>query len=168
MQGAKKDVRILPLSDKGIIESQPSLQNSQAAIVADGSISVRSSIARLQTFKKRSDFVRMNKSADYIAKHGFVIQYMTKKPPVANAVSHHEANPTIRIGYTASKKIGNAVIRNKSKRRLRQLARMHLVQLAEKNMDYVLIARKETAHADFAEMKQKFTRAIKHITAQSG
>ena len=105
----------------------------------------------------------MNKSADYIAKHGFVIQYLAKKLPASDA----ETIPSIRIGYTASKKIGNAVIRNKSKRRLRQLAQMHLNQLAEHHMDYVLIARKETPHANFADMQQKFKHAINSIRVKN-
>ena len=46
-------------------------------------------------------------------------------------------------GYTATKKIGNAVVRNLSKRRLRAVARENLIQLGLPNVDYVFIAKKQ-------------------------
>ena len=50
-------------------------------------------------------------------------------------------SPTVRVGYTCSKKIGNAVARNRAKRRLREVARAVLPGMARPGWDYVLVGR---------------------------
>ena len=69
---------------------------------------------------------------------GFVLQ--TFERPAGDAQG-------IRIGYTCSKKVGNAVARNRAKRRLREIARAVLPQRAKLGFDYVLIGRKTATAA---------------------
>jgi ribonuclease P protein component len=58
-----------------------------------------------------------------------------------------------RVGFTCSKKVGNAVARNRAKRRLREAARLVLPQSGLDGFDYVLIGRKDsTASRDFADL----------------
>lgn len=72
----------------------------------------------------------------------------------------------IGIGFTASKKVGNAVARNRAKRRLRALARTIMPNLAKPGWDYVLVARKEaTAHRLMADMERDLARALQQIHA---
>ena len=68
-----------------------------------------------------------------------------------------------RIGLTATKKIGNAVTRNRARRRMRALARDHLSQLAKNGIDYVLIARHDTTTANWQDMAHGLQKAIRYL-----
>lgn len=72
-----------------------------------------------------------------------------------------DGDPTIGVGFTCSKKVGNAVARNRAKRRLREIARLGLPDLGRPGWDYVLIGRAGTTAArDFAEMQGDLRRAV--------
>ncbi|WP_255471102.1 ribonuclease P protein component [Paracoccus sp. M683] len=69
-----------------------------------------------------------------------------------------------RIGYTCSKKLGNAVMRNRAKRRLRALAREVLPGRARAGWDYVLVGRPETTVSrDFAAMRAELAAALDKV-----
>lgn len=69
-----------------------------------------------------------------------------------------------RFGVTCSKKVGNAVARNKAKRRLREIARMATPPFGKPGHDYVLIGRKQvTAGMDFAQMKSDLESALQEL-----
>ena len=68
----------------------------------------------------------------------------------------------IRIGYTCSKKVGNAVARNRAKRRLREIARAVLPQHGAQGHDYVLIGRREaTATLPYAQLLTDLEKAVR-------
>ncbi|MDE4138371.1 ribonuclease P protein component [Phaeobacter sp. QD34_24] len=70
----------------------------------------------------------------------------------------------IRVGFTCSKKVGNAVARNRAKRRLREVARMVLPTHGRPGWDYVLIGRAEdTAQRPFEELKRDLIYALRKI-----
>ena len=69
----------------------------------------------------------------------------------------------MRVGFTASKKVGNAVRRNRAKRRLRVLADTVLRDRAEPGHDYVLIARAATVERDFAELRDDLHFSLKRV-----
>lgn len=70
----------------------------------------------------------------------------------------------LRVGFTCSKKIGNAVARNRAKRRLREIARLYLPELGHDGWDYVLVGRPEgTINRSFAELGNDLKYALRKI-----
>lgn len=94
-------------------------------------------MASLTRLVHRADFLKANR-APYQARTGVVVQARKRDDgelPEAN---------DIRIGFTATRKVGNAVIRNRAKRRLREAARLLLPGHGLTGHDYVFIARAGT------------------------
>ena len=74
----------------------------------------------------------------------------------------------LRVGFTCSKKVGNAVARNRAKRRLREVARAILPQEGREGWDYVLIGRPEhTAALPFAQLLSDLSRALERVHAKT-
>ncbi|MBP1805852.1 ribonuclease P protein component [Rubellimicrobium aerolatum] len=70
----------------------------------------------------------------------------------------------VRVGFTCSKKVGNAVARNRAKRRLREVARAVLSEGGRPGWDYVLIGRPEaTASLPFAQLLSDLSRALSRV-----
>ncbi|OYY90118.1 MAG: ribonuclease P protein component [Sphingomonas sp. 28-66-16] len=76
------------------------------------------------------------------------------------ARDRRDGDPTMRIGYTVTKKIGNAVVRNRMKRRLRALARELLPQAGLAGSDHVLIGRAGGIERDFALLRAELAKAL--------
>lgn len=66
----------------------------------------------------------------------------------------------IRVGFTASKKVGNAVLRNRAKRRLREIARALLPEYGVAGCDYVLVARPATPESDWPALLDEARRGL--------
>lgn len=74
-----------------------------------------------------------------------------------------------RVGFTCSKKVGNAVARNRARRRLREIARLALADVARPGWDYVLVGRPEaTADRDFAAMLEDLRTAAARLHGAPG
>ncbi|MSP29591.1 MAG: ribonuclease P protein component [Acetobacteraceae bacterium] len=65
-----------------------------------------------------------------------------------------------RIGFTVTKKVGNAVIRNRTRRRLKEAARLWLAEHPAAGVDLVLIGRDGTRKRSFGALKDDFCRAL--------
>ena len=70
----------------------------------------------------------------------------------------------IRIGLTASRKVGNAVARNRAKRRIRQAANEIFPPRAQEGWDYVIIARKTILTYDYKKLKKDLANSLNRLT----
>lgn len=110
----------------------------------------------LQTLRKRADFLKAARARRQ-GTASMMVQARRRGPDEAAG---------IRVGYTCSKKVGNAVARNRAKRRLREAARTVLPVQGHPGWDYVLIGRPEaTAARPFAALKDDLARALQKIHA---
>ena len=110
----------------------------------------------LGILKKRAAFLAAAASGRKCATRGMVVQ-MRPREDMARF-----------YGLTASKRVGNAVARNRAKRRLRALANALLPVRARAGCDYVLIARPETVARDFALLRGDLLYALKKLGALDG
>lgn len=67
-----------------------------------------------------------------------------------------------RVGFTVSKKIGNAVVRNRARRRLKECFRLN-EDIITGCFDLVIVARKRSLEGDFHHMSKKMRQALKEI-----
>jgi ribonuclease P protein component len=105
----------------------------------------------MERLTRRQDFVAAAKAA-YAATPGLVLQARDRADGKAP-----------RVGFTATRKLGGAVIRNRVKRRLREIARLALTPAARAGFDYVLIGRPATATRKFASLNDDLNSALKRL-----
>lgn len=107
---------------------------------------------KLEVLRKRSEFLSVAASGKRWVAPSFVLQIGTA----------HASTSYVRYGLTATKKIGNAVTRNRARRRLRALA-MQILPLASPEHDYVLIARDKTPTCPFNELQADLIKGLKRL-----
>jgi len=107
----------------------------------------------LSSIKNRKDFLKISTKGVSSPQDGLVLQ----------TIANNDENNNIRVGITATKKIGNAVIRNKCKRKLRVVANHILLEYAKENNDYVLVARASTYDREIQLLKDDLIKALKNV-----
>ena len=109
----------------------------------------------MERLKRRADFVAAA-SGGRVSAAGFLLQ----------ARSRDEGQP-VRVGFTVSKRSGNAVERNRIRRRLREIVRLTGPSDMKAGHDYVLIGRRDALTLPFSRMTTEFSRALKRVHAGS-
>jgi len=107
----------------------------------------------LNTLTRRADFLAAN-SGKRAPMPGFVLLVRDR----------NDDDSMMRIGYTVTKKIGGAVVRNRMKRRLRALARELLPESGIRGADHVLIGRAGGIERDFATLRAELLKALAKLS----
>lgn len=110
----------------------------------------------LPVLRKRREFVQIAEHGRKFITSGLVLQVWERS-------QENSFDDVIRVGFTTTKKVGNAVKRNRVRRRLRSLARLILPEFGKKGCDYVLIGRTATCDKPFEELKDDLKYALKKI-----
>lgn len=109
----------------------------------------------IQVLTKRADFLAANKGLRN-ARTGFVL------------LTRPNGGEGMRYGITVTKKIGNAVVRNRMKRRFRELLRSALPEHGLADHDHVLIGRAGGVKRDFHTMAQELEKALRRAAEGKG
>ena len=104
--------------------------------------------------QKRADFLAANRGPRF-ARPGFVLLVHHRK----------DDDPAIRLGITITKKVGNAVIRNRMRRRFRALMREMLASQGRHGADHILIGRSDGIEMDYSRLRNDLQRGLQKLRA---
>jgi ribonuclease P protein component len=110
---------------------------------------------RLNILRKRADFLAAN-SGRRASTSGFVLLIRERR----------DGGPQMRVGFTVTKKIGGAVVRNRMKRRFRALARELIPSKGIPGADHVMIGRSNGVERDFGQLRDELAGALDRIRAR--
>ena len=105
----------------------------------------------MERLRQRADFLAAA-TGSKVPAAGFVLQSRKRTD-----------DGPVRVGFTVSKKVGNAVERNRVRRRLREIVRLSNADRMQTGHDYVLIGRRAALQRPFAQMAQEFDGALLRV-----
>ncbi len=110
---------------------------------------------KIAVLTRRSDFIAANRGLR-VARPGFVL------------LAHPNNGAGMRYGITITKKVGNAVVRNRMKRRFRELLRAHLPEMGLPDHDHILIGRDGGIERDYSKLDIELVAALERAAAGKG
>jgi ribonuclease P protein component len=117
-----------------------------------------SSVGRL---RRRADFLRVAAARRKWAAPGLILQVAVQPEAISEGIRPE----AIRVGFTASRKVGNAVKRNRARRRLKALVAEMIASAANPGLDLVLIARTATIDRPFDELRRDLQQSLQRTKA---
>ena len=120
---------------------------------------VQSNSVPITRLKRRRDFVSITRRGQKWATPGLVLQSHRRKD------AETTSRDGIRVGFTVTKKVGNAVIRNRARRRLKAVAGDVIATHGQDLFDYVLIGRASTLKRPYALLVSDLKTAMQRLNA---
>jgi ribonuclease P protein component len=119
----------------------------------------------LKRLKTRPDFLRVARARRKCVTPGLILQVAPRNQGDFQSADlmFRENDEDCRIGFTASRKVGGAVVRNRARRRLREAVEQVMPAHAEKCRDYVVIARSTTVARPFGALVDDLETALKRL-----
>jgi ribonuclease P protein component len=112
---------------------------------------------RIETLQKRAEFQRVRGGGRF-ANQAFVLE--------GKARTSGQSHLTPRFGFTVTKKVGNAVVRNRIRRRLKAALSGIIRQHADPRFDYVVVARLPALDRPFIDLKSELQAAFRRVNGQ--
>ena len=109
------------------------------------------------SLKSSGDFQRISRLGKRWSFPSFIMQVLKQEG----------THPSFRLGLTVSRKVGNAVVRNRAKRRLREVVRLYATPEKLAGWDIVLIGRTSASERGFALMQQDFMQGLKNMGVET-
>ena len=116
----------------------------------------------LNTIKKRADFLKASKTRCKYVAPSLIVQAREHTIGEIELIGSLSS----RVGFTVSKKVGNSVVRNRVKRRLRAAARNLIPKYSMPNHDIVIIGRKKAVEKTFTEILIDLKKALLNLSRQ--
>lgn len=127
--------------------------------------------------KKRPEFLRVAARGRKAATPGVVVQALPRHCAAGDDLAEADARglhdtaaqqQSIRVGFTASRKVGNAVARNRARRRLRAAVDEIFPQAAQPCRDYVVVARRGTLDRPWPALLEDLRSALRRVERSGG
>ncbi len=115
----------------------------------------------IEVIRKRADFLAANRGKRFVTSSFVLLAHRRRS-------DHSIGTDKIRYGITVTKKIGNAVARNRMKRRFRALLAQSLPGNGIAGVDHIMIGRKAVKEADFASMKADLEKGLRYLAKKLG
>ena len=112
--------------------------------------------------KRRAEFLKVAGAGRKFVAPGLILQVL-RRDPAAAVASRDRAGGGTRIGYTASRKVGIAVARNRARRRLRAAVADVMPACAAPGYDYVLVARAGTLKRPYSALVEDLKTALRRL-----
>ena len=113
-------------------------------------------MAELERLRRRADFLRIAAGRRKWVTRGLILQTLPRDGIARGSEG-------IGLGFTASRRVGNAVTRNRARRRLRAAAATVMSDHAARGFDYVLIARPETPRREYEALLADLEDALRRL-----
>lgn len=123
-------------------------------------------MSALPRLKRRREFLAVAAQGRKWVAPGLILQVSPPRAVVAPQPGASDLSQALRIGFTVSRKVGNAVERNRARRRLRAVAELVMPEHAREGCDYVMIGRRQTLTRPFSALVQDLELALRKVGAE--